>query len=148
MNGALNYALRLLAKKDYTVAELRRKFKVREIDREEAETALLFLKEKKFLDDARYASLYLKSHPSRGKIRIQAELSRKGVSAEIIESVVRKSDFNAELENARLVAKDWLAKKRQKYPDQFKLKQNLIAKLVRQGFSYDLICQVIEDLFE
>ena len=145
MNNALSYALKLLAKKDYTEAELRQKFKIREFEEEEAERALLFLAEKKFLDDRRYATLYRNSHRTRGDIRIRFELVRKGIPEDIIAEVLSEPRGDEE-QYIRELAVSWIEKKRGKYPDKFKLKANLIAKLSRQGFGYDMILKSIDDL--
>lgn len=146
MNNALNYALKLLAKKDYTEQELRQKFKSREIREEDAEKAILFLTERKFIDDDRYARQYLRNHPSRGPVRIKFELIRKGINEDIISSALKSS--SDEVERARDVAEEWLKRKSGKYDDKYKLKQNIIAKLSRQGFSYDVICQAMQGLLD
>lgn len=148
MNKALQYALKLLGKKDYTEVELKRKFEQHDIRGVEVEEALLFLKSNRFIDDERFATQYQKSHPGRGSIRIRYELMKKGVEESIINEVIADLGSETRISNAREVAKSWLSKKRDKYDDKFKLKQHLIAKLGRQGFAYDDICQALEGLLE
>jgi len=148
MNKALEYALKLLAKKDYTEAELRQKFQFREVNEEEAEAALLFLKQKKFIDDMRYAIMYRKVHRSRGDIRIKYELIKRGVDSQIITDLLSERNQQDQVESAKEIAEAWIKKKEAKYPDKYKLKANIIAKLSRQGFSYDIICQALEGLMD
>lgn len=146
MNRALQYALNLLAKKDYSEFEIRQKFKQHQIAKEEAETALIFLKEKAFIDDAKLASNYLNIHQSRGSIRIKFELLKKGINEEIIRDILNGLDPCQEKEKAKEVALQWLNQKKNKYIDKYKQKQSLIAKLGRQGFSYDIASDVANQL--
>lgn len=146
MNQALNYALRLLAKKDYTEAEIKQKFQKRQIDKEEAENAILFLKDKDFINDKRYAQNYAKIHSSRGNIRLKFELLKKGILEEDISSVLLRIGNSEQKGEALIVAQKWLDRKGKNYPDKNKLKQNLMSKLSRQGFSYEIIKEVISEL--
>lgn len=148
MNKALEYALKLLGKKDYTEAELKLKLQVREFDEEEAEAALLFLKQKKFIDDIRYAVMYRKVHSSRGDIRIKYELIKRGVDSQIIADLLSDRKQLDQVGSAKEIAEAWIKKKKAKYPDKYKLKANTIAKLSRQGFPYDIICQALEGLID
>ena len=101
-----------------------------------------------FLDDGRYAENYLRSHPSRGKIRIKFELLRKGIDAEILRSVLEGSTPQSQTEDALTMAKAWWQRKNQPGADHYKLKQQLMSKLSRQGFEYEVIRQVLEQLIK
>lgn len=147
MNKALEYALKLLAKKDYTEQEIRQKFNRRQVDETEAKAALLFLKEKSFIDDTRYARNYQQTHGSRGAVRIKYELAKRGVCDQIISELFSQNDSERETAKAKEAAIYWLSKKSAKYEDKYKLKQNLMSRLSRQGFEYDIVIQIANELF-
>ncbi len=146
MNKAISYTLKLLAKKDYSEHEIGQKLKLHEFDEAQINETITFLKSKSFLDDKKFADSYFRNHSQRGKIRINAELARKGISKEIIAGLDAKMADNDQLGKAKEIAIKWLEKKRDKYQDKYKLKQNLFAKLSRQGFEYEVIMAVAEIL--
>ena len=67
------------------------------------------------------------------KKRLKMELMKKGVAREIIDEVIDGRDDEEEL-------RKMIARKRAKYDD-----EKLLAYLGRQGFSYDLIKQVLSE---
>lgn len=93
---------------------------------------------KGYLDDEKFAQSWVRSraalkHISKRKLTL--ELRQKGVDGEIIERVISGSEeYNEQTALAELVTK-----KRARYPDQNKF----IAYLVRQGFRYDDVKQVL-----
>lgn len=95
------------------------------------------LKAKKYLDDFRFAEYYVENRFSKKGVsakRLRMELLKKGVSKEIIEEVLVRSDRNDEEELKKMIAK-----KRSRYPDD----EKLIAYLCRQGFQYDLVRELV-----
>lgn len=146
MNKALEYALKLLAKKDYTEAEIRQKFLLREMDKGEAEEAILLLRKKCFVNDERYTENFIKLHRSRGSVRIKYELIKRGVSEDVITQALAHLSRNEQVERAQEVAVAWINKKQGQFQDKYKLKANLVAKLSRQGFPYDVAMEAIEGL--
>ena len=70
--------------------------------------------------------------------RLKMELMKKGVSKEIIEEVLADSPRNEEEEIKKVILK-----KRAKYDD-----EKLIAYLVRQGFEYDLVRELVRQTSE
>lgn len=89
------------------------------------------LQHKGYVDDETFARWWVES---RNQIKgtslrkLSAELRAKGISGELIATVLVESDRSDENELAKMIAK-----KRSKYPDDPKL----IAYLARQGFRYD-----------
>ncbi|HET8984412.1 MAG TPA: regulatory protein RecX [Trueperaceae bacterium] len=82
--GAWEYLLRVLARQSYTVAELRRKLKVREVPDESAEELLARLQDLRLVDDAAYAEQYVASRKSsRGRLALSQELRRKGIAEDL-----------------------------------------------------------------
>lgn len=94
------------------------------------------LKEKKYLDDAKFAEWYAENRFVKkgvSKKRLKMELMKKGISQETIEEVLEKRNDEEEILKM-------MAKKRGKYTD-----EKLIAYLVRQGFSYNEAKKAVED---
>ena len=82
--GAWEYLLRVLARQSYTVSELRRKLKLRDVPDESIEELLARLQELKLVDDATYAEQYVASRKaSRGRLALSQELRRKGIAEEL-----------------------------------------------------------------
>ena len=99
------------------------------------------LHEKGYIDDRRFAAAWVDSRqaykkPSRRKL--EQELFAKGVDQQIIATLLQDSE-ETEKENLRLL----IMKKRKlsRYQDEIKLKQYLL----RQGFNYDDIREVLAD---
>lgn len=148
MNNALNYALKILSKKDYSQAEIKRKLIIRDVDEIEQEKVLNFLKQKGFIDDVRFVENYINAHTSRGDIRIRFELIRKGVEEDIINTALNKIAGEQIVSRAREFSFSWIEKNKNRAKDKFDLKNKLFAKLSRQGFSYDTICQATKELIK
>lgn len=82
---AWDYLLFLLARRSYTVAELRERLLRRGLPAEEAEPLLQRLAELRLVDDALYAQQYVSSRKrARGRIVLRRELRRKGVSEDLV----------------------------------------------------------------
>ena len=91
------------------------------------------MKQKKYIDDERFARFWVENRNQRKGIsirKLKAELSQKGVSANIQEGI-----FAENLRSDDNEIKKIIEKKSRKYLDE----QKLISYLVRQGFSFDEI---------
>ncbi|MBR3248706.1 RecX family transcriptional regulator [Candidatus Saccharibacteria bacterium] len=87
------------------------------------------LKEKKYVDDRKFAEYYVENRFVKKGIsrkRLKMELIKKGVAKEIVDEVIFGRDDEEEIDKI-------IAKKRDKYDD-----EKLISYLCRQGFSYQL----------
>ncbi len=92
--------------------------------------------DKKYLDDLKFAEYYVENRFVKkgvSKKRLKMELMKKGVSLEIIDEVLNGSERNDKDEILKIIAK-----KRAKYDD-----EKLIAYLCRQGFSYQLVQDLV-----
>lgn len=79
-------ALRLLAGRELTVTQLRKRLVDREHGRDDIERAIEHLLETKALDDARVAAAYVRTAikiKGRGRLRIQRELQDMGVERDV-----------------------------------------------------------------
>lgn len=93
------------------------------------------LVERGYVDDTKFARYYVENRFVKKGVsrkRLKMELMKKGISQEIINEVL--SERNDEEEILKIIAK-----KRAKYTD-----EKLVAYLCRQGFSYDLVRDLVE----
>lgn len=141
---AYQSVLRLIAQRDYSEFELKEKMqkKYRLSDEEWNEIAE-YLKEKGLIDDRRYLKDRIEAHfyQYRGQYRIIEDLRKRGFSREEIENVLEEYDPDAEVERALIRAEDFL--KRQRRGSRYEREEKMKAHLVRQGFRYETIMQVL-----
>ena len=141
VKSAIQTAARSLARCEQCRASLERKLLQKEFDKETIGIALDYLESKKYLDDARYASSWIRSHCAfrpLGSIRLVRELCMRGVSREIAEDAV-KSYFESvdETEMCRLAF--------EKLSSKNKSEKNLTKSLADKGFSYKIIQRIIKE---
>ena len=134
-------AMNLLQKRDYTEKQLRDKLSEGQYPPQIIDEAVDYVKSYRYLDDDRYARDYITYHmESRSRARITQDLAGKGISKDVILSVMEElyegDDGDAELSQVRQL----LVKKRYD-PDNsdFKEKQKVIAFLLRKGYSMSTI---------
>ncbi|MBQ6375459.1 RecX family transcriptional regulator [Candidatus Saccharibacteria bacterium] len=95
------------------------------------------LRGKGYIDDRKFAEYYVKNRFVKKGVsekRLKMELVKKGVAKEIIEEVLSGSERSDAEEIKKIIAK-----KRAKYDD-----DKLVAYLCQQGFSYDLVREMME----
>ena len=103
------------------------------------EQVLARLKERKYIDDEKFARFWLENRNQRkgsSLKKLRAELLQKGVSGVIIEQVFAETSRNDSEEIRKIIDK-----KAKRYPDQ----QKLVAYLARQGFSFDEINRALKN---
>ena len=86
---AYQRALRRLARRDHSVAELRRALLDRGHDAAEVEAALERLRRERYLDDAGFAERFARSrmaHQGHGRLRIRQDLRERGVDRGVTEA--------------------------------------------------------------
>jgi regulatory protein len=92
-------AVRLLARREHSTEELRRKLAAKGHPASSIEAVLDKLSRKKLLSDERFAASYVHHHARRGQgpVRIRAELRQQGVAESQIEQEVgaAECDWNA-----------------------------------------------------
>ena len=95
------------------------------------------LSQKGYLDDRRFAEWYVENRFVKKGVsqrRLKMELMKKGIARDIIDDVIDGRDDEEEL-------RKMIDKKRAKYTE-----EKLIAYLVRQGFSYDLVRKLVSEI--
>lgn len=101
--GLRERALRHLARRDHTRAELERKL-ADHGSPEEIGAVLLRMTELGLLSDARYAEAWVRSKAARyGSARLRSELGRRGLSRELVDAALAAECVESEFERARTV---------------------------------------------
>ena len=131
-------AVRALARRDHSVAELERKLRNRGVAAVIIAEVMARLEKAGFLDDRRFAERWAESAVRNGRgygPRLQLELTRRGVPRDIIADVVAgiSSSFDEEETLAALVARKFAGFDPQAACDRDK--RRVFAYLQRRGFS-------------
>lgn len=129
----------------FRIKNQRAKIKGKETYNDEViEATIKKLKELRLINDLEFAKAWIQARSKKKGIRaIKPELFQKGISKEIIEEVTsnKKQDTNEEEIAARLLEKkinSW------KNLEPLKFKKKAYEFLMRRGFEYDIVKDVIE----
>lgn len=120
-----NEALRFVEIKERSTFEVKSHLVSKGFSSEEIETELNYLVEMHYLDDERYCSNYIQYGlgKGRGPVRLQQELSEKGIDSALIREMLEESfDRRAEREAALAEAKKLIRQKQVSFggfPDDF-----------------------------
>ncbi|MFC4158670.1 recombination regulator RecX [Chitinimonas lacunae] len=132
-------ALALLARREHSRAELRRKLG----GGDEVESVLDELEARDWLSDARFAARYVESYRSRfGRRRLEYGLRERGIAESLIHEVLADTsdeDGNHELSRARTL---W-ARKFGNPPADAREKARQVRFLQSRGFDFDIIRRVL-----
>lgn len=77
------YAIYLLSKRDYSLAEMRQKMQLKGYGTEEIDNTLQRLQEAHYVDDERFLENFIRASVNKGygSLRIQQDLRQKGITA-------------------------------------------------------------------
>ena len=117
---------------------LRRKVFEKKLDENYIDNVINKLKNKKYINDRAFAEFYVENRFVKKGVstkRLKMELMKKGIDKSIIEEVLADTERNDEGEIDKIIVK-----KRAKYDD-----EKLIQYLCRQGFSYELAREKVQD---
>ena len=110
----------------------------RKLDKSYIDRIIEKLEAKGYVNDRRFAEWYEENRLVKKGVsrrRLEMELAKKGVSSDIISEVLSESGRDEKEEILKVIAK-----KRAKYGTD----EKLISYLCRQGFSYNLVREVVE----
>ena len=145
--GLLEFAVRSLSSKMKSVRDLRRRMSDRAEPGEEGEAAMdaviLKLKELGYLSDERFAADYTrlrKENEKYGKRRVQQGLMQKGIAQDLTQSTLATA--YDEIDEVAL-AKEYVARKRMKKPEDEKVVARALRRLGGAGFSTQTIWKVL-----
>ena len=139
--------LRILKYRFNSTAELRRKLRAKQFDKQTIEETLARLREEKWLDDERYAAAYVRSRVSKnkGRLRIRRELMGAGVNDETIDAAVGANvNPDDERERALLTARKRLPILVRRY-GQDAARNKLTAYLLKQGYDAALVREIVKE---
>jgi regulatory protein len=140
-------AIRALMRRAYSVSEMRKKLEGKAEDKSLVGPVLATLREKKLLDDARYAKEFARTRSSQrtqGRYRIVRELRGRGVADANIEAAC--DEAFAENSEADLVKKRLTRKLRLiRGPLDERKRASIYGSLLRSGFSSDLIRKAMRE---
>ncbi len=130
-------AVRLLARREHSTRDLKRKLTGKGHDSESVERVVGKLSDKKLLSDERFAATFVLHHGRRGQgpVRIRAELRQQGASDEVIDAALAR----AELDWADIASQTRVRKFGAGAPGSLPERAKLARFLQYRGFSADQI---------
>ena len=138
-------ALALLARRDFACAELAARLRERGFEPAVIESLIARLRERRVLDDGRYAGHFVEYHSRRGQgpVRIRRDLAAAGVAAEVVEAALEAGPdwegLAAQVRRRRFGAKA---------PQVWREKARQARFLQYRGFSHDHIRSALGNDFE
>lgn len=140
-NDLRQQAIRLLARREHTRAELVRKLAALGT-REEIDSVITELQASNLQSDSRAAESYVRNHSARlGASRLRQDLKTRGVAGELIEAQLDRGVLPDELERARAV---W-ARKFSAAPSDARDWARQARFLQGRGFASDVIRRLLKE---
>ena len=131
---AMERAANLLAARDYSENELRRRLLRAAYSETTVDRVLETLRNHRFVSDERFSAQYVaRKAPTCGKRRIYQELRQKGVSEDVAKEALESISEDDEDEGALARAEKFFRRRDGNDPDE---RRRCIAALVRQGYSF------------
>lgn len=140
---ALNYALNLVSKRDYTSKEIEKKLLLRGYNENTIEKTLIKLVDLGVINDVNYAERFIKDGinlKKQGKNKIFYDLQQKGISKEVLENFC--FDDVQEYNNALKIGE----KKYLSIKDKPNAKDKLFRFLIGRGYEYDVVKKIMNQL--
>lgn len=141
---AFDHAVMLLARRPYSTAEIRRNLETNETALPIIEEVLSRLERLGYADDHAFAQYWIENREQfrpRGPNALQYELRQKGISQPVIDAALK--DFDSR-KSAYRAAQDRVRRLRGMKQAEFRNK--LGAFLLRRGFGYDIVREVVGQL--
>lgn len=143
---AVIYAAALCARSEQCTFDIRNKLRTRNLDSAETEHVLSYLQERRYVDDIRYASAFVRTKSRLsgwGIWKIKRALTAKHIPSHIIDKALEEADPEDYLESARKAARTKAKKLNLNVSaDRIRLYRHLQAK----GFDSSLISIIIKEL--
>jgi regulatory protein len=139
--------LRILKYRFNSTAELRRKLRAKGFDKEAIESAVVRLRDEKWLDDERFAAAFVRTQALRkkGLLRIRRELIGAGVADDAIAAAISQNvDAEAERERAMALARKRLPILVKRYGADA-ARNKLRAYLLKQGYEAALVREILKE---
>jgi regulatory protein len=145
--GLYDYAVKVLGRQMRSEAELRRLMKARVEPGERGEAViaavLTRLREHGYLNDAAFAETYVRLRQENEKLgqrRVRQDLQQKGVAKDLIAETI---DARYSHTSEEALAREYLARKRLRKPENEKETARVMRRLVAAGFSTGVIYKIL-----
>lgn len=145
---ACNYALRLLAGRDYTAVRIRKKMIDRGFTVADADAAVSRLEDDGWINDLRFAERFAEQSVSTGRfygVRLRQEMRRRDISPEIIDRTLQKISENHDQSAA---IRDILNKRYSNFSfktSDEKEKRRILGYLQRRGYGFSSVMNVLRE---
>jgi regulatory protein len=146
-------ALRILKYRFNSEAELRRKLRAKNFEKDDIESAIARLHREKWLDDARFAAAFVRARANKrvGHLRIRRELQFAGVDQSSAEQAVTQ---NVDVEREAAALRE-LGRKRARilvrrhgegYLATSEGRNKLVSYLLKQGYDAGLVYEALKEI--
>jgi regulatory protein len=144
VSQALDQAVRLLARRPYSSAEIRRHLESKQVASPIVEEVLTRLERLEYVDDRAFAQYWIENREQfgpRGPRALRYELRQKGVADDVIQAALDELDtHDSAYRAARAQARRWRGLSQQDF------RNRLGSFLARRGFEYDIVREVANQL--
>ena len=134
----MEYAMKYLAIKDRSVAEMQTYLDGRDFGDADVDATVARLLELRLLDDARYAQRFVETRTASKPIsrrHLREQLKSHGIADADIEAAMESVEDADEADNARIVAEKFARQFSDLEPG--KRRERVLSRLIARGFSYD-----------
>lgn len=133
-----NYVLWLLSRQEYSKIQIQQKLKVKGADPEFAERLIDWCEKHGFIDDVRYSESFVRRLINKGfgLIRIRNEAYQKGISFELVQTIVEELEIDWYLQAQSAYNKKF---SNNSNPLDFKEKVKQMRYMSYRGFNHDQI---------
>jgi len=143
-------AFRYLGRRQHSTSELRIKLKQKGYETEYINEVLDDLKKKNYLDDTKFAEMFVEEKIKLklwGEQKLKSELIKRGIKSEIISDILRdKISDEDKLNNAMIIASKKYDTLKNRNVKNDVIKRKLVTFLNSRGYNYDVIKEVCDDL--
>jgi regulatory protein len=142
-----NYALKVIERGMKSKKEIHDKLKLKEYSDADIDRVMSFLSEYGYADDDMYAKCYIEScKNSKSKQFIKHSLINKGIDLDIIEKYLMSIEDEEERNKAKILSLKKLNTLKGK--DKKEIRKKIGDMLIRRGYEYNLIKEVVNDIME
>ena len=143
-------AFRYLGRRQHSTSELRIKLKQKGYETELINQVLDDLKMKNYLDDTKFAEMFVEEKMKLklwSEQKLRSELIKRGINSETISDILKnKITDEDKLNNAIIIASKKYNTLRNRNLDNDVIKRMLISFLNSRGYNYDVIKEVCDEL--
>ena len=143
-------AFRYLGRRQHSTSELRIKLKQKRYEIELINEVLDDLKKKNFLDDTKFAEMFVEEKMKLklwGEQKLRSELVKRGIKSEIITDVLaNKISEEDKLNNAMIIASKKYDTLKNRNVNKDVIKRKLFTFLNSRGYNYYLVKEVYDEL--